>query len=56
MSSSNLHGGPGGGQLHPDEEGPQDLPLPAQVSYINILFPSAIKSETILDIPNGRCE
>ena len=32
MSPTHLHCGSGGGQLHPDEEGPQDLPLPAQVA------------------------
>ena len=33
MSSPHLHGGTGRGQLYPNEEGSQNVPLPAQVRY-----------------------
>lgn len=30
LQDAHLHGRTDGGQLHPDEEGPQDVPLPAK--------------------------
>lgn len=32
LQAAHLHGGPDGGQLHPDEEGLEDVPLPLENS------------------------